>query len=335
MKIKYWISAVLIILISIVPIKKAYKYIKERQKPVIRIKVANHLPGHGPFLPIIDSLKTRYRVEYNNENYDVVVDSVYPNGEIESVKDSKAIKIYYTPEATLPNLEDYDLVIGFNRLDKPNYIRIPYYYGIFEGKIVFEKNMRAKINGKCQPQNKETFACFLVSNGSKTNPHIGGNNLPFDGVAARDKIFNQLSSYKRVESGGKHLNNIGRVIPGEETNAWLSRCKFVIAYENQSYDGYITEKVFQAYFAGSIPIYYSHPNALDDINKKAIIYAGDFANNDDLIEYIKKVDNDDQLYCDIWNQNILTDPNRDYKIITDKLRQKLFKILEEKLPKRD
>jgi hypothetical protein len=102
------------------------------------------------------------------------------------------------------------------------------------------------------------------------NGHIG-NGKPLDGIVARDRIFHKLSSYKTVESGGEHLNNIGIIVYRDEAELWLSKCKFTIVYENQSYDGYITEKVFQAYFTATIPIYYGDKTAVSDINKKAII----------------------------------------------------------------
>src|SRR5690606_33556298 len=155
---------------------------------------------------------------------------------------------------------------------KPNYIRIPYYYIAFNKKITFNENMSSKLNGKCQPQEKEVFACFLVSNGSKGINEYIGNGLNVDGTVARDELFHKLGLYKNVESGSRHLNNIGRVLPADETKSWLCRCKFVIAYETQSVDGYISDLVFQAYFAGAIPLYYGHSNAVTDINEKAVIY---------------------------------------------------------------
>jgi hypothetical protein len=54
-------------------------------------------------------------------------------------------------------------------------------------------------------------------------------------------MFHALSEYKFVASGGKGFNNLGRKIPHEETNNFLSQCKFTIAYENtKNHPGYIT-----------------------------------------------------------------------------------------------
>lgn len=60
--------------------------------------------------------------------------------------------------------------------------------------------------------------------------------------------------------------------------------------------------------------------AAADINKDVVIYADDFKTEKDLIEYIKEINNDDELYCKIWNQHLIINPEVDYKIIDLKLK---------------
>ncbi|WP_341788160.1 MULTISPECIES: glycosyltransferase family 10 domain-containing protein [unclassified Rickettsia] len=305
-------------------------------KPILKVKLLNSYPGSGIISPIYDILNEKYEVivvnaEKSSEKYDLIIDGVYGNAPMKP--NEKAIKMYYTAEAILPDLKDYDLTLGFDYIDDPRYFRLPYYYlsGLWADKLVANSNTRLT-NGTCNP-NKKNFACFLVSNGYTNDTRT---NNPLDGVKARDHLFHKLSSSynKKVLSGGRHLNNIGRNLEISETMEWLSNCKFVIAYENQTHNGYMTEKLFQAYFAGAIPIYYGDKTAvLQDINKDAIIYAGDFNTEDDLVDYIKKVDNDDSLYCDIWNKNLLIDPSKDWSVVKDKLRTKILQLLDEKLKK--
>ena len=52
-----------------------------------------------------------------------------------------------------------------------------------------------------------------------------------------------------------------------------------------------------------------------------------------MVEYVKKVDNDDELYCKIWNQHLITNPELDFEVTKEKLRKKLFKLIETKLNK--
>jgi hypothetical protein len=289
--------------------------------------------------PIKQILSDKYKISFSDQNYNVIFEGPFSssghyrpelkdrNFKEYSPLDPKVVKIFWTGEAILPNLDSYDLTIGFDRVEHPNYIRFPLYYSFaFGPKIRTGYNREADL-GKCNTNKK--FACFLVSSNSEEHSYL--NHLPFDGCAARVEIFHKLSLYKRVESGGKLLNNVyGPVSNGME---WLSQCKFVIAYENQSWNGYITEKVMQAYFAGAIPIYYGDlgKDAIRELNKNAIIYAKDFNNSDELVEYVKKVDNDDELYCSIWNQNIISKLEDSYEIAETRLRKKLYEVIDRKL----
>ena len=327
----------ILVVAAIVYVKKEFSVrisIEKRKIPLI-IKLTNHMGIHRPFGIINDILKEKYNIKISDENYDMIFDSAYADIDrdysIKEERDPQIIHMFYTPEAVLPNLDNYDLTIGFDHVDDPRYIRVPWYYMKSYNKKIRTDYDKVADLGKCSPK-KPHFACFLISNNMTGNNWR--NHMPLDGCVAREAIFHKLSEYKKVLSGGKALNNIGKVIPSKETMSWLSQCKFVIAYENQTYDGYITEKPFQAYFAGSIPIYYGAKSAVQDINKKAVIYAGDFNSDEELVDYIKKVDEDDNLYCDIWNQNIMTNPYGNFEVVKAKLRNKLFEVIDAKLHKK-
>jgi len=61
-----------------------------------------------------------------------------------------------------------------------------------------------------------------------------------------------------------------------------------------------------------------------------MIFQGDFAGQDEMVEYIKKVDNDDALYCEIWNERIIVDPSKDYEVVKLKLKAMLNAALTRK-----
>ncbi|WP_342270733.1 hypothetical protein [Rickettsia endosymbiont of Orchestes rusci] len=81
-------------------------------------------------------------------------------------------------------------------------------------------------------------------------------------------------------------------------------------------------------------MYNADRSVLEDINSKAVIFGGDFSTQDELVDYIKKVDNDDELYCSIWNQRILVNPEKDYEVLIDKVRKKINEIFETKFNKK-
>jgi len=304
------------------------KFPHDPNKPTVKVMTINFDYNMPPELseiaPIHEVIREKYNIEYVDKDPDIVI-----NGFMDKIPyptDDKIIKIYYTSEVYAnepkPFLDSYDLVTGFDFIDRPNYIRIPFQYvGVPGNKVRHAYNRKMK----CDPH-KEHFACFLVSN---RGDWLKGK---FDGAAARTRMFHKLSLYKKVLSGGKHLNNVGGPVP--DSHEFLSQCKFTISYENTlNYPGYVTEKPFNAWLAGTVPLYNTDPAGLVDINKKAVIYAGDFKTEEDLVDYIIKVDNDDKLYCDIWNQQIIDNPDNDYEVLKSKIRVKLNEIFERKLRK--
>ena len=264
-------------------------------------------------------LSERYNIVLDNTNYDILIDTVFDN---KPLPDNNAVKIFFTGEAiTVRNPDNYDLALGFDYIDHPHYIRLPLYYTYH---VYNNHDISTNFNhGTCNVH-KPYFACFLYSNSGEDNP------TRWNGAIERTKLFDTLSKYKEVKSGGKYKNNIGHIVATHETIEWMSQCKFVISYENQIYDGYMTEKPFIAYFAGAVPLYYGDKHAMQDINDKAVIFQGDFSSQDKMVEYIKQVDNDDELYCKIWDQQIIIDPSKTYEAMKNKVREKLNNALKNK-----
>jgi hypothetical protein len=128
----------------------------------------------------------------------------------------------------------------------------------------------------------------------------------------RERFVQQLSTkYKRVDCGGKHLNNIGGAIPpGVNASGKIEhnkQYKFAIAFENKQYPGYVTEKICDAYKSGCIPIYWGTPDVVQDFNPSTFINANDFSDFDALIDHIRRVDCDDELYASYFKDPILSD----------------------------
>jgi GR25 family glycosyltransferase involved in LPS biosynthesis len=113
---------------------------------------------------------------------------------------------------------------------------------------------------------RKEFCSFIVS-----NPHCNTRNL----------FFKKLSTaYKKVNSAGKFLNNIGEPIGclhegGGQGDAakhnYLTKHKFNICFENTCESGYITEKVLQAKLAGCVPLYWGEQNIAIDFDQQGIV----------------------------------------------------------------
>lgn len=120
---------------------------------------------------------------------------------------------------------------------------------------------------------KENFCCIVVS-----NPH----------AKERIEFYNKLSRYKKIDSGGKFLNNVG----GPVTNKieFIKKYKFVISFENSSYKGYTTEKIIEPMLANSLPVYWGDPNIGNDFNISSFINIPDIQNIEEAIERIINLD---------------------------------------------
>ena len=107
--------------------------------------------------------------------------------------------------------------------------------------------------------------------------------------------------------GGKYNNNVGGRV--QDKISFLSQYKFSISMENSEADGYTSEKIFDSFLAGTIPIYYGDYMIDEFINPKSFILIRNEKDLKDKIEYIKKIDNDDKLYEKILKEKIFIDDN--------------------------
>ena len=136
----------------------------------------------------------------------------------------------------------------------------------------------------------------------------------------RLNFIKKLNEYKKVDMGGKCRHNIKGKIKNKIE--FLSNYKFSIAMENSNGDGYLSEKIVDSFLAGTIPIYYGDYLLDEFINPKSYILIKGEKDIDKKIEYIKKIDNDDNLYKEIIKEKPIIDVNFVNKI--DRIEIKSF-----------
>ena len=69
----------------------------------------------------------------------------------------------------------------------------------------------------------------------------------------------------------------------------LSKYNFSICYENCIVPGYITEKIFDCFFVGTIPIYLGAPDIADYVPKNCFVDKRDFKNYEELRIFLKSL----------------------------------------------
>jgi len=76
----------------------------------------------------------------------------------------------------------------------------------------------------------------------------------------------------------------------------LEQYKFSICYENaRDIPGYITEKIFDCFFAGCVPVYWGANNVTDHVPKECFIDKRDFKSHEELYHYLKNMSDREYL----------------------------------------
>lgn len=219
----------------------------------------------------------------------------------------KCIKVFFQGENFRPDFRECDYAFGFDFLpdNKRNY-RLPL-YALYDNplKLTQRKDVKYIIKEKTK------FCAFLVSN-----------------KYAKERIdfFKKLSRYKQVDSGGRYLNNVGRAV--ENKAQFIKDYKFTIAFENSSYPGYTTEKIFEPMLVNSIPIYWGNPMIHKDFNPKSFINCHNFKNMDEAIEKIIEIDNNIDLYKQILSEPYFIDNKVNEFVKEENILNKLVEIVE-------
>src|SRR3989344_4259293 len=84
----------------------------------------------------------------------------------------------------------------------------------------------------------------------------------------------------------------GEIKNKEET---YQNYKFAICYENSVHEDYISEKIFDCFFARVVPIYLGASNVTDYIPKEAFIDKRDFRTYEELYSYLKNMPDEEYL----------------------------------------
>jgi len=234
-----------------------------------------------------------------NNNHNLIIYSCFGNEN----RKVKCKKIYYTGENKRPEPQaDLNLTFDYT---KQNYnIRFPLWYLYIDWYSSTQLPKRVPFNHISNLfrkndkilESKRKFCVFIAGH---------SRNCP------RGYFVKLLSNtYKKVDCAGSCLNNIGRILGGnEETKVkFMQPYKFCIAFENSQHSGYCTEKILHAFMAGCIPIYWGDPDVDKDYNEQGFIRLKEdnIQGMQKVIEKIKEIDQDDNLWLQMYKEICFT-----------------------------
>lgn len=256
------------------------------KRKTIRIAYADMWNNFNPeWFTLIKILKKKYNIVTDNKNPDYLICGCAGNDYLKY----DCPRIQFLGEAIAPDFNIYDYAIGFDYINFGNrYLRCPLYvFQIKDFELAKEKHTWSDEFY----QNKSKFCNFIVSN---------GNGMPI-----REEFFHKLNEKRKVDSAGHYLNNMSDGKPVENKLEFQKQYKFSLAFENSIMDGYVTEKIVQAWAAGTIPIYYGGNNVELDFNEKAYIDVSKFSTVDDCIDYILYLDDNIEEYLKVVREPII------------------------------
>lgn len=263
-------------------------------KPIKRIAITD---GQKDFVDnILCFVTDRYTFEVtDNKDADYVFHSI----DGYDVLNYTGIRIFVAGENVTPNFAISDYAMTFEKLhysDRSIWLPLIKLY-----RNDYDSLLRPRPEPATVLRQKTDFCAYVMSNTSNS-------------AKEREQIFNLLSVYKKVNSGGLWKNNVGGRVP--DKFEFQSKHKFVIAFENCSYPGYLTEKFAQAAAANAIPIYWGDPDIETIINPKAFINCHNYDSLEEVVEAVQEIDQNDTLY-----QKMLAEPwfvnNEEPKVLRD------------------
>lgn len=199
----------------------------------------------------------------------------------------KCSRIFYTGENTRPDFTACDFAFSFDFISNKNHFRLPLYSIYIDHHDMLAQLERKKTREEATKiwETKTKFCCMVVSNPNCTK---------------RIDFFKQLSKFKKVDSGGSVLNNVGGRVADKA--AFIKDYKFVISFENSNQDGYTTEKIMEPILQDCIPIYWGNKLVDKDFNSQRFLDYNQFESEEDLLKRILEIDQNDALAIDMIMQ---------------------------------
>ena len=201
-------------------------------------------------------------------------------------------------------LDHTDLSMGFGQVQHARYLRFPYWILTTfspEDDAAAIKEKIKKINESHFEKSRE---CVLI------NKH--------DPAGTRELVYNGVKDILDVKLAGQWRNNTRELWDdfGNDKEAYLRTFKFNICAENNNTKDYVTEKIFDAFIADCIPLYYG---ALNDpepglINREAVIFWNKEGNNAENREKIRELKNNESFYREFLSRPKLLPAAADYVI---------------------
>jgi len=245
------------------------------------------------------ALKKRFDVICDHENPDYLIYGDSNFGQFDPNILPNAKKIFYTGEPVgreFAEVVDDSYAITFDHVNSPSHYRLPLYV-VDMWAAVHDDKFTDDFLYLCHRDIPDPLINFF---GKQTNHRLFSYVQTNPNQHIRTGFVKKLIEREMVDCGGPHLNNVGFVVPREGGHTakieFLKRRKFNVAFENGSRLGYVTEKLINAYYANTIPVYWGSMSVEREFNPESFINANNCGSAEEVIDKVMSLNADPQKY---------------------------------------
>ncbi len=182
-----------------------------------------------------------------------------------------------------------DYTIDSRFLGRSNHLRLPYW-------AFHSMGTPASRPVPTEDPERTRFCNFIYSNSR---------------CATRNAFFELLNSKRSVDSLGSLMNNrVESRLGGRYDRDWhstkfavLQDYRFTVAFENTELPGYTTEKMVDAWIAGSVPIYWGNPAFTIDFPPNSCLSLYEAGSLNKLVEQVLEAENEPERYAELRDAN--------------------------------
>lgn len=185
-----------------------------------------------------------------------------------------------------------DLGLGFGERQEGNYLRFPYWLTTTFAPDSTPDDISRRIKAINTGNYEKTQECGLLSSHDKKG--------------TRQMILRDVQRVMDVKLAGRWKNNTRDLWDkyNNDKYAYLKTFKFNICAENNNTPNYVTEKLFDAFICGCVPLYYGADNNPEPgiVNREAVVFWNKDGDNSANLELIKRLNTKENDFADFIRQ---------------------------------
>ncbi len=250
-------------------------------------------------------LSTKFDVTISDKPDLLIFSYDYTGKRLDKTYDpSETVKVFFGCENVQPDFNDCHAAISQKYIDQDNHFRLPLWT-----QYVNWFGSRPMVSNRDQ--------CYLIDPNSLLQKKFDPDSLLKQKTNFCNFLYTQprglrmtfmdyFKGYKKIDSAGKLHNNMGGTVQGRSDHIfkimWQESYKFTASLENDLDPGWTTEKLLHPMSTLSLPIYWGNERVSDEFNTESFINIHDFDSVESAVEYVKEVDNNQDLYLDIMSR---------------------------------